>query len=132
MCACVCVCWYRRCLYEILRAAKLGAAITMVFPKEDQASFFRAVTTDFETVCAVFEAFSVADADATVEADKWMIWALIQSECGPRKAVESICNTLGLDTSGKVRRYTSGLLLCCCEVVVCACCCCDISIESFR
>ena len=109
-CAVCVACWHGRCLFEILRAVKLGAPITMVFPKEDQASFFRAVTTDFETVCAVFEAFSLADADATVEADKWMIWALIQSECGPRKAVESICDTLGLDTSGKVSR-SSGLLL---------------------
>ena len=98
----VCVCRHRRCLFEILRAVKLGATITMVFPKEDQATFFRTVTTDFETVRAAFEAFSVADAQAAVEADKWMIWELIQSEYGPRKAVESICEKLGLDISGKV------------------------------
>ena len=93
-----------RCLYEILRAVKLGATITMVFPKEDQAAFFRALTEDFDAVLAIFEAFSVEKAAASVEADKFMIWGLIQSECGPRKAVESICEQLGLDTTDTVRR----------------------------
>ena len=92
-----------RCLFEILKAVEHGAAITMAFPKEQQASFFRALTTDFGKVQAIFEAFSVANAAASVEEDKWMIWRLIQSDCGSRQAVESICETLGLDISDEVR-----------------------------
>ena len=92
-----------RCLYEILKAVKHGAAIRMVFPRAEQAAFFRALTTDFARVRAIFESFSVVDAVASVEADKWMIWGLIQSDYGPRKAVELICKELGLDVSDTVR-----------------------------
>ena len=82
----------------------------MVFPVEQQADFFRALTTRFSEVKAIFESLRVEDAQASVEADKWMVWREIQKECGPRLEVESICAALGLDVRDKVRGVCVGLL----------------------
>ena len=83
------------CLYEIAKAVKYNAAIQMVFLSRERGAFFEALNNRFDEVSAVFQSISVADAEATVEADKYEIFRLIQTQFGSRLEVERICEELG-------------------------------------
>ena len=70
------------CLLEIMKAIKLGATIHMRMPKAAQKEFFQAVTQNHSEVKALLTSACVQDAQATVETDKWEIFAQIQRELG--------------------------------------------------
>ena len=70
------------CLLEIMKAIKLGAKILMRMPQAAQHEFFQAVTDKHSEVEALLTSARVEDAQATVETDKWAIFATTQRQLG--------------------------------------------------
>ena len=70
------------CLLEIMKAIKLEAKIIMRMPQASQREFFQAVTKNHGEVEKLLTSAHVADAQATVETDKWAIFAKIQRQLG--------------------------------------------------
>ena len=92
------------CLWEILQAVKLDATIRMVLPGEDQDAFMIALQTKFNQVEKSLASIDVVNANATVESDKWMIFAEIERSLGSRKKIEALCKNMGLDVEVKSPR----------------------------
>ena len=76
------------CLLEIMKGIKLGAKIVMRMPQAAQQEFFRAVTNNHSEVEALLTSSRVEDAQATVETDKWAIFAQIQRQLGSLPACD--------------------------------------------
>ncbi|MDB3902371.1 hypothetical protein N9362_00275, partial [bacterium] len=82
------------CLLEIFTALQEGATVTMCM-SETMAMLFRLELADNQQVIgSVIDAIDVAEASATVEADKLAIFKLIREDCGFERFNEEIRATL--------------------------------------
>ena len=87
------------CLWEILQAVKLKATIRMVLPSKEKDAFMLALQSKYSQVENTLASIDVVKANATVESDKWMIFAEIERSLGSREKIEKLCESMGLEVN---------------------------------
>ena len=76
---------------------KLKATIRMALPSKEQDAFMLALQTKYDDVEKTLASIDVHNANATVESDKWMIFAEIERSLGSRMKIEELCKNMGLE-----------------------------------
>ena len=87
------------CLWEILQAVKLKATIRMVLPSKEKDAFMLALQSKYSQMENTLASIDVVKANATVESDKWMIFAEIERSLGSREKIEKLCESMGLEVN---------------------------------